>query len=625
MEPEVETLLRKEAIEMVPPQDRESGLYSRYFIVPKKDGGLRPILDLRQLDHSVMWLKFRMLTVSQVVLQIRKFLRFAFRDKAYQYWVLPFGLALSPRTFTKCVDAVLAPLRLRGIRILNYIDDWLILAQLEHMAVQHRDVVLAHMKELGLRLNAKKSVLSPLQRTTYLGMVSPGAGCHGTGVAEALFVRLSPDRTAPGSSGESVLSSFSCPVLAGPSLVLGPDFPSQWLSMGDSHQEGPPFSGGGHHPPPSPGVVEVMGVAPEGNYALKWRLFTSWCGHHQQDPVGTVLEYLQIRFSAGLAHSILRVCVAAISAYHAPLGGMSVGKDPLVVRFLHGALRLRPPVRPRVPTWDLAMVLEALCRPPIDPIEESSNHHLSTRTVLLLALTSLKRVGDLQALSVAPSHLDFAPGMAKAFLYPRSWYVPKVPSTAPWPIVLQAFCPPPFRDSDQQKLNCMCPVRALDTGLPASKQTLSRWIVDAITQAYESSGLPSPLGDKAHSTRGISASKAFMSGVPTQGICNAAGWSMPLTFVRFYDLDLRVAPGSSVLFGLAHTLGRDLELWGHGHIVPHSVSTQLEFLKGNVPGYDCNLASLKGTRRCISSHTSCIPVSVRFFCKMNAGSGARAL
>ncbi|KAI2668278.1 putative uridine nucleosidase 2 [Labeo rohita] len=43
MEQEVATLLRKEAIEVVPPLDRESGFYSRYFIVPKKDGGLRPI------------------------------------------------------------------------------------------------------------------------------------------------------------------------------------------------------------------------------------------------------------------------------------------------------------------------------------------------------------------------------------------------------------------------------------------------------------------------------------------------------------------------------------------------------------------------------------------------------
>ncbi len=195
LEQEVSSLLRKEAIEVVPPLDRESGFYSRYFVVPKKDGGLRPILDLRLLNRSVSHLKFRMLTVKQVVSQIRsedwfvtidlkdayfhvsilpshrKFLRFAFRGKAYQYRVLPFGLALSPRTFTKCVDAALAPLRLQGIRILNYIDDWLILAHSEQMVVRHRDVVLAHMKELGLRLNAKKSVLSPFQRTTYLGVV----------------------------------------------------------------------------------------------------------------------------------------------------------------------------------------------------------------------------------------------------------------------------------------------------------------------------------------------------------------------------------------------------------------------------------------------------------------------
>lgn len=39
MEQEVQSLLVKEAIERVPLPDRESGFYSRYFIVPKKDGG----------------------------------------------------------------------------------------------------------------------------------------------------------------------------------------------------------------------------------------------------------------------------------------------------------------------------------------------------------------------------------------------------------------------------------------------------------------------------------------------------------------------------------------------------------------------------------------------------------
>ncbi len=192
-------------------------------------------------------------------------------------------------------------------------------------------------------------------------------------------------------------------------------------------------------------------------YALKWRLFTSWCGDRQLDPVncpiGTVLEFLQARFSAGLTHSTLKVYVVAIAAYHAPLGGQSVGKDPLVTRFLRGVMRLRPQVCSRVPPWDLTVVLDALCRPPFEPIEEISDRLLTLKTVFLLAISSLKRVGDLQALSVAPSYLDFAPGLAKVFLYPRAGYVPKVPSSTPRPVVLQAFCPPPFRVS-------MCPVRA---------------------------------------------------------------------------------------------------------------------------------------------------------------------
>ncbi len=68
---EVMTLLEKEAIEMVPPALSESGFYSRYFLVPKKDGGLRPILDLRCLNHALMRRPFRMITLKQILSQIR--------------------------------------------------------------------------------------------------------------------------------------------------------------------------------------------------------------------------------------------------------------------------------------------------------------------------------------------------------------------------------------------------------------------------------------------------------------------------------------------------------------------------------------------------------------------------
>ncbi len=230
-------------------------------------------------------------------------------------------------------------------------------------------------------------------------------------------------------------------------------------------------------------------------YALKGKLFTSWCGDRQLNPVncpiGTVVEFLQAPLSAGLTHSTLKVYGVAISAYHASLGGQSVGRNLLVTRFLHGALR--PPVRSWVPSWALAVVLEALCG--------------------------------------LPSR--------------------KVPSSAPQPIVMQAFCPPRFREPDQQKHNCMCPVRAVCSVTVPLKEVCrlkaANGIVDSINICFEYSQLPSPMGVRAHSTRSV----AFLAGVPIQDICNVAGWSTPLTVLRFYGLDMRATPGSSVLSPLS--------------------------------------------------------------------------
>ncbi len=59
---EIAVLLAKDAIEPVPPADMRSGFYSPYFIVPKKSGGLRPILDLRILNRALHRLPFKMLT-----------------------------------------------------------------------------------------------------------------------------------------------------------------------------------------------------------------------------------------------------------------------------------------------------------------------------------------------------------------------------------------------------------------------------------------------------------------------------------------------------------------------------------------------------------------------------------
>ncbi len=131
-----------------------SGFYSHYFLVPKKDGGLRPILALRSsrkyAQGTGSFLKDAYFHI-QIAPHHRLFIRFAFEGAAYQYMVLPFALSLAPRTFTKCMDAALSPLRQLEIRILNYLDDWLTLAQSEDEFLYYRSVLLSHLEWLGFR------------------------------------------------------------------------------------------------------------------------------------------------------------------------------------------------------------------------------------------------------------------------------------------------------------------------------------------------------------------------------------------------------------------------------------------------------------------------------------------
>lgn len=66
----VQTLFAKGAMETVPLVNSESGFYRRYFLVPKKDGGVRSILDLRHLNCSFMKRPFKMLTLKQILMQV---------------------------------------------------------------------------------------------------------------------------------------------------------------------------------------------------------------------------------------------------------------------------------------------------------------------------------------------------------------------------------------------------------------------------------------------------------------------------------------------------------------------------------------------------------------------------
>ncbi len=112
-------------------------------------------------------------------------------------------------------------------------------------------------------------------------------------------------------------------------------------------------------------------------------------------PVGSVLEFLQHKFSSGAAATNLRVYVAAIAARR-DSDDIPLGRHRLVSSFMRGAKHLSLLVRPpSFPSWDLSVVLKGLLGPPFEPLNSAPMRILTLNVTLLLALTSFKRVGDL--------------------------------------------------------------------------------------------------------------------------------------------------------------------------------------------------------------------------------------
>ena len=277
-------------------------------------------------------------------------------------------------------------------------------------------------------------------------------------------------------------------------------------------------------------IQSARASSTRGLYAYKW--FEQWCQERNVLPfqcsIVDVLTFLQELLDKGLSFSTIKVYLAAISACHVGFDGVTPGAHPLAVCFLKGVRRLRPVFKPSVHSRDLALVLEALCGPPLEPIESTDMKFISYKTALLLALTSAKRVGDLHALSVHPSCTQFTPDGSKVTLCLNAAYLPKIIPTAysSMTFELLSYCPPPFSSEEQRRLHSSYPVRALRTyidhtqvvrlcdqlfvcfanpakGKALSKQRLSHWIVEAISIAYSSRGLPLPQGVRAHLTRGM--------------------------------------------------------------------------------------------------------------------------
>ena len=190
---EVTALLQKHAIEEVKTCHPRRGFFSRIFLVKKRSGGWRPVIDLSRLNKFVLCPHFKMETLDTVRMSLQKgdwatsldlrdayfhipihqkshrYLRFFFKGKIYQFRALPFGLSVSPYVFSRVLKAVLRHVRRLGIRVHAYLDDWLQLSVSEVQSWQHSRRLLNIILELGFVPNWEKSELVPTQKFCFLG------------------------------------------------------------------------------------------------------------------------------------------------------------------------------------------------------------------------------------------------------------------------------------------------------------------------------------------------------------------------------------------------------------------------------------------------------------------------
>ena len=158
LQQEVEAMLAKGALEIA--RDPDPGFSSRLFLVEKASGSWRPVIDLSHLNEFVQLTPFKTEAVASVLLSVRegdflasldlkdvyfqipihpssrKLLRFTSEGTVYQFRALCFRLSTAPQVFTRVFAAVSAWTHSHGIRLLRYLDDWLVLSSSEREAKQ---------------------------------------------------------------------------------------------------------------------------------------------------------------------------------------------------------------------------------------------------------------------------------------------------------------------------------------------------------------------------------------------------------------------------------------------------------------------------------------------------------
>ena len=188
---EVQDMLRKGAIVVSDP--KEDQFLSSLFLVKKKDGGNRPVVNLKDLNRNIPYRHFKMeglFLLKEMLLpgdkmckidlkdayfaiplsvKSRKYVRFQWKGLLYEFCCLCFGLSPAPLVFTKLLKVPISLLRKLNVRIIIYLDDMLLMASSLEDLLMARDTLIFILQHLGFLINIKKSYLEPTSTLEFLG------------------------------------------------------------------------------------------------------------------------------------------------------------------------------------------------------------------------------------------------------------------------------------------------------------------------------------------------------------------------------------------------------------------------------------------------------------------------
>jgi hypothetical protein len=105
-----------------------------------------------------------------------KYFVFQFDGKYYQFTRSPFGLSTAPRVCTLLLSVIQFVLEQKGLTLVRYLDDFLIISSSFQIASEHLSIAIQVFQDFGLVVNTKKTE-GPAQQIQFLGVIIDSINC----------------------------------------------------------------------------------------------------------------------------------------------------------------------------------------------------------------------------------------------------------------------------------------------------------------------------------------------------------------------------------------------------------------------------------------------------------------